>query len=173
MPKILVAPLSAVPDCIARHGPSHLVSLLGADYMIKTPEGIELGRHLQLAMDDIVDAGAGSPPEERHVHRLLAFGKDWDASAPMLVHCWAGISRSMAATFTLLCERLGPGRELEIARAIREKAPHADPNRLFVRLADDIMGRSGRMADAIDAIGRGKIAVEGHLVAFPLAMDDR
>jgi predicted protein tyrosine phosphatase len=173
MPKILVTPLSAVPDCIRSHGPSHLVSLLGADYMIGTPQGIDSERHLQLAMDDIVDGGAGAAPEERHVRKLLAFGKSWDASAPMLIHCWAGISRSMAATYTLLCERLGPGRELEIARIIRDRAPHADPNRLFVRLADDILGRSGRMVDAVEAIGRGKIAVEGHLVAFPLTMDDK
>jgi predicted protein tyrosine phosphatase len=173
MPKILVAPLSAVPDCIEQYGPSHLVTLLGADYMIDTPDGVDATRHLKLAMDDIVDAGAGFPPNERHVGRLLAFGKDWDAQAPMLIHCWAGISRSMAATFTLLCERSEPGRELEIARAIRARAPHADPNRLFVRLADDMLGRSGRMVDAIEAIGRGKLAVEGHLVEFPLVMETK
>jgi predicted protein tyrosine phosphatase len=171
MPKIMVAPLSAVPGSIARHAPSHLVSLLGADYMIDTPDGIDGERHLKLAMDDIVDAGAGSPPNERHVHRLLAFAKSWDAKSPMLIHCWAGISRSMAATFTLLCERLGPGRELEIARAIRARAPHADPNRLFVQLADEALGRSGRMVSAVESIGRGKIAVEGHLVEFPLIME--
>jgi predicted protein tyrosine phosphatase len=171
MPKILVAPLSAVPGCIARHAPSHLVTLLGADYMIDTPDGIDGERHLKLAMDDIVDDGAGSPPNERHVQRFLAFARSWDAKSPMLIHCWAGISRSMAATFTLLCERLGPGRELEIARTIRARAPHADPNRLFVRHADDAMGRCGRMIAAVDAIGHGKIAVEGHLVEFPLVME--
>jgi predicted protein tyrosine phosphatase len=37
----------------------------------------------------------------------------------------------------------------------------ATPNRRIVAFADDIMGRSGRMVDAVDAIGRGEEAFEG------------
>lgn len=89
----------------------------------------------------------------------------------MLVHCWAGVSRSMAATFIVLCDRLGPGRELQIARALRRRAPHADPNRLFVRFADKLLGRFGRMIEAVDAIGRGTLTVEGSLVEVPLSLE--
>jgi predicted protein tyrosine phosphatase len=172
MPKILVTPLSAVPQCIAEHAPSHLVTLLGADYMIDTPDGVALERHLKLAMDDIVDASPGAmPPSEHHVESLLAFSRRWDAKSPMLVHCWAGISRSMAATFTVLCDRLGPNSELAIAKMIRFRAPHADPNKLFVRIADDLLGRSGRMVDAVEWMGRGKLAIEGRTVEFPLILE--
>ena len=77
----------------------------------------------------------------------------------------------MAATFTILCDRFGPDCELEIARALRRRAPHADPNRLFIRIADKVLGRSGRMIAAVDAIGRGTLAVEGRLVEFPLTLE--
>jgi predicted protein tyrosine phosphatase len=171
MSKILVAPLSAVPECIQRYGPSHLVTLLGEGYMIGTPEGIEEKRHLRLAMNDVTDAETDEAPSEKHVRDLLDFARRWDAKAPMLVHCWAGISRSMAATFTILCDRLGREREFQIAKAMRRRAPHADPNRLFVRLADEVLCRSGLMIEAIDGIGRGKLAVEGYLVEFPLVLE--
>jgi len=172
MPKILVAPLSAVHECIRFYEPSHLVTLLGEAYMIGTPEGIAESRHLRLAMTDVADAALDEfAPSQKHVLDLLAFSRQWDAKAPMLVHCWAGISRSMAATFTILCDRFGPDSEIQIAKAIRRRAPHADPNRLFVRFADEVLGRSGRMIEAVEAIGRGKLAVEGPLVEFPLVLE--
>jgi predicted protein tyrosine phosphatase len=172
MSKILVAPLSAVPECIRLYEPSHLVTLLGPDYMIDTPDGIAGNRHLRLEVHDVTDSVADEfAPSEKHVLDLLAFTRQWDAKAPLLVHCWAGISRSMAATFTILCDRLGRDQEFQIAKAIRRRAPHADPNRLFVCFADKVLGRSGRMVEAVDAIGRGKLAVEGRLVEFPLILE--
>lgn len=172
MPKILVTPLSSVHECIRLYAPSHLVTLLGEAYMIGTPAGIAEERHLRLTMNDVIDPSADEfAPSERHVLDLLAFARQWNADAPMLVHCWAGVSRSMAATFTILCDRLGPDREFQIAKAMRRRAPQADPNRLFVRFADQILGRSGRMIEAIDAIGHGTLAVEGHLVEIPLPLD--
>jgi predicted protein tyrosine phosphatase len=89
----------------------------------------------------------------------------------LLVHCWAGISRSTAAAYILLCEKLGPGSEFEVARALRERAPHASPNRLIVQLGDEVMGRNGRMVSAIESIGRGTILAEGCCVELPTSLD--
>jgi predicted protein tyrosine phosphatase len=171
MPKILITPLSAVEDSIRLHRPSHVVTLLSPEHMIETPEGFAPERHLRLGMNDIVDeAGGEAPPSEEHVRALLAFARDWPGDAPLLIHCWAGISRSTAAAFTVLCDRLGPGCEFEAARVLRARAPHADPNRLIVRLADQLLRREGRMIEAVDAIGRGALAVEGGFVELPLKL---
>jgi|SRR5579871_4144750 len=170
MPMIVVTPLSRVAECIELHAPSHLVTLLGREFMIETPEGISPHRHLKVEVDDVADASSSTcAPCEAHVRSLIAFGREWNPSAPMLVHCWAGISRSMAAAYAVLCDRMGPGREREIAERMRSLAPHANPNRLLVRLADDLLGRSGRMVDAIEAIGNGELAIEGRPVRFSLA----
>ena len=40
-----------------------------------------------------------------------------------------------------------------MALMMRRAARHASPNRRIVALADDIMGRRGRMADAVAAMG--------------------
>jgi len=169
MPRILVTPLSAVTDTIRRHRPSHLVTLLSPEHIIDTPDGFRRDRHLRIGINDIVDVSAGdAPPERGHVEALLAFTRSWPAQDPILVHCWAGISRSMAATYIILCDRLGPGSEHEAAQAIRSRARHAHPNALLVRHADEILGRDGRMIQAIRSIGAGAMVAEGDVVEFPL-----
>ena len=85
--------------------------------------------------------------------RCWNFHARWDGKQPFLIHCWAGISRSMASAFTILCDRLGPGCEAEIAKAMRRRAPHAQPNRLLVRHADEALGRGGAMLAAVEAMG--------------------
>lgn len=169
MPRLLVAPLSSLSDALAAHAPSHLVSLLSPEHMIDTPAGFPAALHLRLGVNDIVDPAAGTaPPARQHIDELLAFSRSWDTSQPLLIHCWAGISRSMASAFTILCDRLGPDREIEIARAMRQRAPHAQPNRLLVSHADDALGRKGKMIAALNSMGPPLIVEEGTTTTFPL-----
>ena len=169
MSKILVTPLSAVPGVIRDYRPSHLVTLLSPEHMIETPAGFPRDRHLRLGVNDVVDVEAGDdPPARKHIESLLAFTRAWPAEAPILVHCWAGVSRSMASAYTILCDRMGPGSEIVAARAIRARAAHAYPNALLVQHADDLLGRQGRMVAAIKSIGAGKMVAEGEIVELPL-----
>jgi len=173
MSLILVTPLSAVEETIRRDKPSHVVSLLSPEYMIATPAGVHPERHLRLGVNDVADSGMGdSPPQERHVESLIAFGRSWNAASPMLIHCYAGVSRSTAAAFIVLCDRLGPWSERDIAQALRRRAPHAYPNPLMVRLADKALGRDGRMVVAAETIGRGVIVSEGERVELPLSLEE-
>jgi predicted protein tyrosine phosphatase len=173
MPMILVTPLSGIGDAVRRYRPSHMVTLLSPEHMIETPDDVEAARHLRLGLNDVADAGLSEmPPSAQHVDTLIAFGRTWDAASPMLVHCWAGVSRSMAAAYILLCDRLSSGSEREIAQAMRRRAPHAYPNPLMVKLADRALGRDGRMVVAAEMIGRGLIVSEGECVEFPLAADE-
>ena len=111
-------------------------------------------------------------PESGHVGDLIAFGKSWDSTAPLLVHCWAGISRSTAAAYILLCDLHGPGHEGRIAQGLRFHAPHAQPNRLLVRHADSLLGRGGRMIAAVDNMSEARAVTQGEIVELPLALDE-
>ena len=169
MPRILVTPLSALEDALAEHRPSHIVSLLSPSHMIETPAGFPAERHLRLGVNDITDPSAGdAPPVRLHIDRLLEFSRGWDGTAPFLIHCWAGVSRSMASAFTVLCDRMGGERESEIAQAMRRRAPHANPNRLLVAHADEALARDGRMLAAVQAMGPPLLVEEGILTPFPL-----
>ncbi|MGZ5930504.1 MAG: protein tyrosine phosphatase, partial [Rhizomicrobium sp.] len=62
-----------------------------------------------------------------------------------------------------------PDHEIEIALAMRRRAPHASPNTLLVRHADDALGRGGRMVTALTVMGQPLTVAEGVITAFPLA----
>lgn len=151
---IIICGLSEVPGVIAARRPSHLVTLLDPASMIETPVGMAADRHLKIGVNDIAEPTEGLVlPTEQVVRDLLAFGATWDESAPMIVHCWAGISRSTASAFILACERNPEADERAIALTMRQAARHASPNRRIVALADDMLGRRGRMVDAVEAMG--------------------
>lgn len=173
MSLILVTPLSHIEAAIRRYKPSHMVTLLSPDHMIDTPDGIEAAQHLRLGMNDVADVLVSEdPPNQKHIRELIDFGRTWDGKTPMLVHCWAGVSRSTAAAFILLCDKRGPGMEREIANALRYRAPHAYPNSLMVSIADNLLDRGGRMISAAQSIGRGTIVAEGQTVELPLSPDE-
>jgi predicted protein tyrosine phosphatase len=93
--------------------------------------------------------------------KLLTFIRQWDRTSPMLIHCWAGVSRSTAAGYIATC-LLQPERdEEELAWALRKASPSATPNPMLIKLADEALGREGRMRRAIADIGRGADAFEG------------
>lgn len=167
---IVVCPLNAVNHVIEKYNPSHLVTLLNVDMMIDTPSGLRTGSHLKLSMNDI-DAPADGlvAANEDQIRSLIDFIDSWDRTSSFAIHCWAGISRSTAAAFVTLC-RLHPNRdENEIAAQLRASAPFATPNRLIVHLADEALGRQGRMYDAIERIGRGADAWEGEVFELDTA----
>lgn len=165
---IYVSPLSGVEEAIRRHGPSHLVSLLDPESMIGTPEGIAPDRHLRLSVNDIASPAEDlTAPGENHVAELISFIRKWDQKDPMLVHCWAGISRSTAAAFITLCVLNEGQSEDALAQIIRRNAAHAFPNRLMVRHADNLLRRKGRMIEAVEAMGPARATWEGVTFAIP------
>lgn len=151
---LIICSLDDLPTVIEDRQPSHLITLLDPASMIDTPMGFAPDRHLKIGVNDIAEPAEGLIlPDETVVTRVLDFGATWDETQPMVVHCWAGISRSTASAFIIACERNPKAPELAIARAMRQAAPHASPNRRIVALADDLMGRRGRMVAAVDAMG--------------------
>jgi predicted protein tyrosine phosphatase len=159
---LIVCPLRFVEDLVAIRRPSHLITLLGPEELIHTPRCMPAERHLRLGVHDIAYPMEGmTHPDPALVERILEFGGGWDEAAPLLIHCWAGISRSTAAAYAIACERNPKADEFEIARRLRRASASAYPNRRIVALADDILDRRGRMLDAIEAIGGNNFEIEG------------
>jgi predicted protein tyrosine phosphatase len=159
---IIVCPLSAVQRLVSDHRVGNVVSLLGPDTPHRSYSGIAAERHLQLTFHDIVEPIDGFiTPRPEDAETLVDFLKQWEREAPILIHCWAGISRSTAAAFTALCMLRRDMPEERIAKELRRASPSATPNRLLVSHADAVLKREGRMVAAVEAIGRGAEAFEG------------
>ena len=162
MPTLHVCPLSRLPETVDATGARHVVTLINVGTPVVRPPAIAEADHLFVGVSDITDALDGHVlPDEAHVRRLLDFMRAWNQTQPLVIHCYAGISRSTAAAFIATCA-LRPDRdEAEIARELRLASPSATPNRRLVAVADAMLGRDGRMVAAIAAIGRGADAFEG------------
>ena len=167
---IHVCSLAALPETVRLTGASHVLTVMGKVDQVQRPESILETNHLKVAFDDITEPMEGYVvPSEEHVERVLNFVRNWDRAAPLVVHCYAGVSRSTASAFAAACA-LNPHREeMAIARQIRAASPIANPNRLIVSLADKALGREGRMLRALDEMGPGSMTVEGR--PFQLDLD--
>jgi predicted protein tyrosine phosphatase len=135
---------------------------------VERPHCIVPENHLWLRLHDIsVPIDGYIVPAEEHVAELLRFVQRWDRGAPLVVHCYMGISRSTASAFAAVCA-LNPQRdEADIALALRRASPTATPNSRIVSLADSLLGRDGRMVAAVETIGPGIMADE----AMPFRLD--
>lgn len=101
-------------------------------------------------------------PSEQDARRIVRFARK-AAEGPVLVHCAAGQSRSAATAYLMLAVRMGEGREEETARRLHALAAEADqkglrmrgvdihPNRLLVCIGDRVLGREGRLWNALVA----------------------
>jgi predicted protein tyrosine phosphatase len=171
MPRLLISSYAAIADTIRRHKPSHMLTLM--DDHVETPPVIPPERHFRIRVNDIVEPAEGAiAPSAGHIEDVLTFARGWTREAPFLVHCWAGISRSTAAAYILLCDIRGPGHEATIARELRALAPHAQPNRLMIRHADQILGREGRMIAAVEAMGDARIVWDADVVEIAALAQD-
>ena len=160
---IHVCSLARLHATVEETGARRIVTLMRDVELVRRPPTIEHADHLLLRLDDISEHMDGyTVPGEEHVAELLTFVRSWDRAAPLVIHCYAGVSRSTAGAFVSACA-LNPGRpEVEIAKDIRRLSPTATPNIRIVTLADRILGREGRMVAAVESIGRGIECYEGH-----------
>ncbi len=152
-------------------GATNILSLLGVEGVPRTPDGIDPARHLHIEVDDVPASYAGDiAPTMEHVTELLDFAQSWDRQGAMIVHCYAGVSRSTAAALTILCQ-YNPGREMEATQALRRAAPHAKPNRRIIAIADQLLRSENRLVEAVDAMGQGSYAGgPTPLVELPLTL---
>ena len=165
---MIISPLSRLPELQAEGGLARAISLLapGAEF----PDlGLADENHLKLAFHDITQEREGYfAPEARHIQQVFDFVDKWDGSGRLLVHCFAGVSRSTAIGYALACKAQPFEKEEEIAARWRDFSPEATPNLRLVSFADAILGRNGRMIAAISGLGRGIDCFEGSVVRWNL-----
>jgi predicted protein tyrosine phosphatase len=164
---ITVCSLARLGETVERTRARHLVTLISGGTQVARPASILAENHLFLTFNDITAPADGlTPPGEAHVRELIGFVRRWDLSGPMVIHCFAGISRSTAAAYIAACALQPDMDEDALALELRSSSPSATPNARLVALADGLLGRNGRMSAAIKGIGRGADAYEGTPFTF-------
>jgi predicted protein tyrosine phosphatase len=157
MPTILVSPLATIGEVAGRHGVREMISLIAERHDFHRPGCIDPRRHLTIGVNDITIAGKEGlvAPAETHVAAIIDFARMWDQSAPLLIHCWMGVSRSPAAALITALAISPEFDEQDLANRLRTASPQATPNARLIEIGDQLLGRGGRLAAAVKAIGRG------------------
>jgi predicted protein tyrosine phosphatase len=172
MTSIVVTPLARIAEMAVRHRACEMISLMAKEQSFHRPAVIQAHRHLLLHMNDIAFKGTGNlvAPDETHVREIIDFAAAWDQTAPLIVHCWMGVSRSPAAA-VIAALSLRPNQSDEaLAQRLRAASPYATPNMRIIEIGDQLLGRDGRLVRAIKAIGRGA-DTDGN-APFVLALDE-
>ncbi len=164
--RIIVSPLTAAALSAAEEKPEKIISFCDVKSKSQYFQGYDSKNILLFRMNDVREITANSrPPNAEDIERLLNFLTGCDIRKTLLIHCVMGISRSMAAALIALCLPY-PGQENEICEYMRKKAPHAAPNPLMIRHADRLLGRKGKLTEAITNLPDVNLKTAGQAVTL-------
>ena len=95
---IHVCSLARLHETVETCGARYIITLLKNTDQVVRPPVITEKNHLILSMDDIAKPMEGyEAPAAHQIETLIEFATRWDRTAPLVVHCYAGISRSTAS----------------------------------------------------------------------------
>lgn len=163
--QIYITGLFEMPRYVDELEPSHLISIIQPEFQPDRPTLIPAERHLRVAVHDISEPdGWGVLIADDDVRDLIDFLDGWDPdSGSLMVHCFAGVSRSTASA--LIAHYLKTGDEEASARALRRAAPHAAPNRRIIALADRELDLGGALIEAVTSLGPPSVWLEQETLA--------
>tara|TARA_Y100000590_G_C15396558_1_gene892167 strand:- start:197 stop:766 length:570 start_codon:yes stop_codon:yes gene_type:complete len=159
---IVVCSLSDFKNVSESIKPSHAISVIDPGYEPNTPNGIK--KHLKLGFDDIISINDDGPlyrlpgdinPKkqtlftESNANTVASFLKTWNEDSSIVIHCWCGVSRSMATATYLMCSLDCSNIDRNI-RYIRSIAPHANPNKLMLSFYEKILNTKGKISATFD-----------------------
>lgn len=88
-------------------------------------------------------------PDRAQVEKGLDFVMQHIGEGPVIIHCKAGKSRSVAMTLGVLSKLYPDKPEKELVEMLLEIRPQAAPNILMVQMLDDMTGRGGKLTQAV------------------------
>jgi predicted protein tyrosine phosphatase len=155
-------------------GVTHVLSILDPDW--PDPEAFrayDAHHRTTLHFHDIVEPRAGLIlPEVGHVAAILGFGESLARGGAdrsdrhLLIHCHMGVSRSTAAMATILAQANPDAGEDEIFQHLEQIRPQIWPNSLMIGYADELLGRGGRLVEALRRLYGRRLAVDPTLEGY-------
>lgn len=141
-------------------------------------------RAMFLTFEDDLDAEVPSAPTVKDVEVILSFGRQYrqhftgdraTAGKKVLIHCFAGHSRSSAAAAICYAQELGPGREVEAVNLANEAgvSGRVYPNSLMLRYADKILNRDGALVAACRPYLFNAAQIESYERNYMIATEER
>ena len=158
---IHVCSLARLHDTVEATGARHVVTLMRHVDRVQRP--CHRGQPPHVAVDDITVPMDGYVASRRGACAAADhFVQRWDRTAPLVVHCYAGISRSTASAFAAACV-LNPQRDELRHRLGHPRASPTATAQFPHRLARRPAARTRRPHDPVQSTYRPRrCGTEGH-----------
>ena len=156
--QVSVTNVDKVPGFIHR-GATHVVTLLhnSERNQLFLPKSFDRSKWLFLEMDDVIHESAHAAPKKEQVERLLEWVKKLPSDAHLVIHCYAGISRSTAAALAVKVQELGVDKVSEAIDWLLAERPQACPNPVITKFADELLGADGKLHEAAEEVANAKL----------------
>jgi predicted protein tyrosine phosphatase len=157
--EILITDISKVAYNVRYNNVSHVLSLLRGRERneLIMPGDFPKENWLLLDMDDVINETAVFSPTREQVQHLLQWGNNLPENARLLVHCYAGISRSTAAALALKVQQIGKDNISQAINWLIEHRPQACPNPVITKYADEILDCRGDLHKAAEIVATSKL----------------
>lgn len=161
MNRIIISSFAHATQYVADHNPEFILSICdpGSESLVK--RGTACKEHCILEFHDVVQVFGSGPydyivPSTTHAATIMEFGRRWDGQGDLLVHCYAGVSRSSAAGLIILAT-IAPNQIVDAAKKLRESGPWLWPNDLLIECGDHVLGSNGRLIATAEAMGAARM----------------
>ncbi len=133
-------------DCVA-----HRLVLRFDDVEAPDPKDPLHAARIRLRQREAAEVGlAPTPPTADHARSIIEFARSIrDLDGVLLCQCLGGVSRSPAAALLCLATWTGPGHEQVCVEHLLTVRPCAVPHRDLVAFGDEMLGRGGRLVEAV------------------------
>ena len=157
--KITITNVDKVPAMILFKGATHVVSLLHSREFneLKMPRAFNKSNWLRMDMDDVISHDAFASPKKEQIAEILAWTNNLPTDAHLVIHCYAGVSRSTAAALAVKVQELGVDRLKEAIDWLLETRPQACPNPIITKFADELLGANGELHAAAEEVANNKL----------------
>jgi len=157
--EIYISSARDAPRVIRDEGITHVLTLLSRGEIndLIMPDALDPSNWLRLDMDDLIAPDQEHSPKLEQVRTILEWGRSLPDDARLLVHCYAGISRSTAAALALRVQQVGLDGLAECADWLIEARPMACPNPVISAYADQLLGANGALHGAAEAVANARL----------------
>lgn len=156
---IFISNVDKVPAMIHHHGITHVLTLLRGRELneLILPKSFDRNNWLYMDMDDVINEDADFAPTQGQVAEFMDWGKSIPDNGRLLVHCYAGVSRSTAAALAIKVAREGLDRIPACIDWLVSHRPIACPNPIITKHADLILRANGELHAEAEKVANAKL----------------
>ena len=155
-----VCGIQELMETIFRNKITHVLTLIEKEVTVDLSKCWSVENHKIINFQDVWNKDGNAAPTIENCKEVLEWGKTLPQDANVLIHCYAGISRSTCGAFALMyqnaCQEVDQNHKIECLRSTAKELvrirPIAFPNTLMAEYFDQLFVTYGAFKREVELI---------------------